>query len=48
MKISLITTQNVNNYGAIFQAFSLQKIFFCYGDVKVVNYDNRHIGLVLT
>jgi len=45
MKISLITTQNVNNYGAILQAFALQKILSRYGDVEVINYDNRHIGI---
>jgi len=45
MKIALITTQNVNNYGAILQAFALQKVLSRYGDVEVINYANRHIGI---
>jgi hypothetical protein len=45
MKIALITTQNANNYGAILQAFALQKVLSRYGDVEVVNYKNSHIGI---
>lgn len=46
-KIALTTTQNANNYGAILQAFALQKFFSRYGHVKLVNYDNSHIGISL-
>ncbi|WP_042817543.1 polysaccharide pyruvyl transferase family protein [Yersinia wautersii] len=44
MKIALITIHNANNYGAIFQAFATQKILSRYGDVTIINYDNRHIS----
>jgi hypothetical protein len=45
MKIALVTTQNANNYGAIFQAFALQQALSRFGDVDIINYDNRHIGI---
>ncbi|WP_020411339.1 polysaccharide pyruvyl transferase family protein [Microbulbifer variabilis] len=44
MKIALVTIHNANNYGAIFQAFALQVVLSRYGEVKIVNYDNRHIS----
>lgn len=44
MKIALVTIHNTNNYGAIFQAFALQTILSRYGDVEIINYDNRHIS----
>ena len=44
-KIALITTQNANNYGAIFQAFALRQVLSEYGEVEVINYENNHIGI---
>jgi hypothetical protein len=45
MKILLVTIQNANNYGAILQAYAMQKTLQNYGEVKILNYDNRHIGI---
>ncbi|MDQ1298056.1 MAG: hypothetical protein QG558_595 [Campylobacterota bacterium] len=45
MKIALITIHNANNYGAILQTFALQKILMQYGDVEIINYDNKHISI---
>ena len=45
IKIALVTTQNANNYGAIFQAFALQQVLSRYGYVEVINYNNSHIGV---
>ena len=36
MKIAIITTQNVNNYGAIFQAYALQQVLSRYGEVEII------------
>lgn len=44
MKIALVTTHNANNYGAVLQAFALQHVLSRYGDVEIINYDNRHIS----
>lgn len=44
MKIALITIQNANNYGAILQVFAMQEVLKRYGDVDVLNYENRHIS----
>lgn len=43
-KIGLISTHNVNNYGAILQTFALSKILSNYGTTKIINYDNKHIS----
>ncbi len=42
MKIALITIHCVNNYGAILQAYATQITFSKYGDVEIINYNNRH------
>ena len=44
MKIALVTIHNTNNYGAIFQAFALQVVLSNYGDVQIINYNNRHLS----
>lgn len=44
MKIAIVTIHNTNNYGAIFQTFALQVVLSRYGDVEIVNYDNRHLS----
>ena len=44
MKIALITIHNANNYGAIFQAYATQVVLSKYGDVKIINYENRHVS----
>jgi hypothetical protein len=44
MKIAIITIQNANNYGAVFQAYALQFIVSLKGSVKIINYENRHIS----
>ncbi len=44
MKIALVTIHNANNYGAIFQAFALQQVLSRFGDVEIINYENRHIS----
>ncbi len=45
MKIALITIHNANNYGAILQTFALQKVLSRYGDVEIIDYDNKHISI---
>jgi len=42
--IALITTHNTNNYGASLQCYATIRELKQYGDVSVINYDNRHIG----
>lgn len=44
MKIALITVQNANNYGAIFQAYALQQVLSKNGEVEIINYENKHIS----
>ncbi len=44
MKIALVTIHNTNNYGAIFQTFALQTVLRRYGEVQIVNYENRHVS----
>lgn len=44
MKIALVTIQNANNYGAVLQAFAMQEVLKRYGEVEIVNYENRHIS----
>ncbi|WP_342243430.1 polysaccharide pyruvyl transferase family protein [Pseudomonas sp. OTU5201] len=44
MKIALVTIHNTNNYGAIFQAFALQVVLSRFGEVEIVDYDNRHVS----
>lgn len=44
--IGILTFQNANNYGAVFQAFALQETLKKLGaDVKVINYDSPGMGL---
>lgn len=44
MKLLLVTLFEVNNYGAVLQAYALQKILEQYGDVELLNYHNRHLS----
>lgn len=44
MKIALVTIHNANNYGAIFQAYATQCVLSGYGDVEIINYNNRHVS----
>lgn len=44
MKIALITIHNVNNYGAVLQAYATKKILSDYGEVTTIDYDNRHLA----
>lgn len=43
-RIGIVTTHNTNNYGAVLQTYALQEVVSRYGDVKIINYDNRHIS----
>jgi hypothetical protein len=43
-KIALVTLQCANNYGAILQVYAMCKALSKYGEVRVVDYDNRHIS----
>lgn len=43
-KIGLITIHNANNYGAIMQAYATQETLKEFGDVEVINFDNRHVS----
>lgn len=47
MKIALITIHNANNYGAILQTFATYKILSRFGDVDIVDYQNKHISISL-
>jgi hypothetical protein len=47
MKISLITTHNANNYGAILQTFATQEVLKQYGTVTIINYENKHLSISL-
>lgn len=47
MKIALITIHNANNYGAILQTFATYKILSRFGDVDIIDYENRHISISL-
>jgi hypothetical protein len=44
MKVGLVTVHNANNYGAILQAYALREILARFGEVKIINYNNRHIS----
>lgn len=44
MKIALITIHNANNYGAVLQTFAMQEVLKGYGEVKIINYKNRHVS----
>ena len=44
--IGIITFQNANNYGAVYQAFALKKTVEKQGlNVSVINYDSPSMGL---
>ena len=46
MKTGIITFQNANNYGAVLQAFALQKTMEKLGHkVSIINYDSPNMGL---
>lgn len=47
MKIALITIHNANNYGAILQTYATFKILSKFGDVEIIDYDNKHISISL-
>ena len=44
MKIALITIHNANNYGAVLQSYATKKILSDYGEVSIIDYDNKHLG----
>lgn len=44
MKIALVTIHNVNNYGAVLQAYATKKILSQYGEVNTIDYDNRYLN----
>lgn len=45
-KVGIITFQNANNYGAVYQAFALKKTVEKLGcNVSVINYDSPSMGL---
>jgi len=44
MKVGLVTVHNANNYGAALQAYALREILSRFGEVKIINYNNRHIS----
>lgn len=41
MKIGILTFQNTTNYGAMFQAYALQKFVQQYHSCEILNYTNR-------
>lgn len=43
MKIAVVTVQRVTNYGALLQAFASKEILSKYGDVEIIDYDNRYL-----
>lgn len=43
MKIALLTIHNAYNYGAVLQAYATQETLSKYGDVEIINYQNRYI-----
>lgn len=48
MKKGIITFQNANNYGAVFQAFALQTLLDSLdssGSTEIINYDSENMGL---
>lgn len=47
MKIALITIHNANNYGAILQTFATYKVLSKYGEVDIIDYNNKHISISL-
>lgn len=50
MKIALLTIHRSANYGAVLQAYTTKKILSKYGEVSIIDYDNRflahHIDLI--
>jgi len=44
MKIALITINRSANYGAVLQAYATQKVLSQYGDVKIIDYHNKHLA----
>lgn len=44
MKIALITINRTANYGAVLQAYATQKVLSQYGDVKIIDYHNKHLA----
>ncbi len=44
MKIAIVTIQNANNYGALFQAFALQEVLSEYAETDIINYSNKYLG----
>jgi hypothetical protein len=45
-KVGILTFQNANNYGAVYQAYGLQKTIEKLNcQVEVINYDSQNMGL---
>ncbi|MFP6848744.1 MAG: polysaccharide pyruvyl transferase family protein [Pseudomonas sp.] len=47
LKIGMVTVHKANNYGAVLQAYALQQCLAQYGEVEIIDYDNRYIGRTL-
>lgn len=43
-KIGILTFHNAHNYGAMLQAYALQKKCEKYGDCEIINYNNKKIS----
>lgn len=44
MKLAIITIHNVSNYGAVLQSFALKEVIKEKHEVKVLDFDNRHVS----
>ena len=44
MKIGVLTFHNSNNYGAVFQAYALQKYLNKFNDYELINYNSKVIS----
>ena len=42
-KVETVTFHLANNYGAVLQAYALQKIISQRYDTEILNYDNKYI-----
>ncbi|MNJ37669.1 Polysaccharide pyruvyl transferase [compost metagenome] len=44
MKIALVTIHDSTNYGAVLQAYATQTILSRFGEVTIINYDNKYLS----
>lgn len=44
MKLGIVTIHNVSNYGAVLQSYALKEVVKEKHDVKIIDFDNRHVS----